>query len=155
MGKITPGALYVGSGRRYVDSQALRNIAHTHDVVEMQDGGWRILGASGVVACSLLGDRPPLPEQRGSLYEVSAAPGVLVSMARTWVERGQLSVHDTPAGWHTPVDRRHGSGGAFLLEFRAARAVRAGDDLPRARMQRPGPPPRLSCSDSCRPSCGA
>ena len=53
MGKITPGALYVGSGRRYVDSQALRNIAHTHDVVEMQ-GGWRILGADGVVAAEAL-----------------------------------------------------------------------------------------------------
>ena len=112
MGKIKPGALYVGAGRRYVDSQALRNIAHTHDVVEMPDGGWRILGAGGVVACSLLGDRPPLPKQRGSLYEVSAAPGVLVSMARTWVEHGQLSVHDTPAGWHTPAPASCGGCGS-------------------------------------------
>ena len=101
--KMKPGALYVGSGRRYVDSQALRNIAHTHEVVEAPGGGWRILGGRGVVACSLLGGRPPLPDQRGSLYEVSAEPNVLVSMARKWVERGQLSVHDTPTDWHTPA----------------------------------------------------
>ena len=97
MGKITPGALYVGSGRRYVDSQALRNIARTHEVVEMQGGGWRILGADGVVACSLVNGRSPLPQQRGSLYEVSAAHGVLLSMATTWVAHGQLSIHEAPA----------------------------------------------------------
>jgi hypothetical protein len=112
MGKIKPGALYVGSGRRYVDSQALRNIADTHDVVEMQGGGWRILGADGVVACSLLGGRPPLPEQRGSLYEVSAPHGVLVSMARTWVERGQLAIHETPDEWHTAARASCGGCGA-------------------------------------------
>ncbi|MBK7828597.1 hypothetical protein [Nannocystis sp.] len=97
MGKIKPGALYVGSGRRYVDSQALHNIARTHEVVEMQGGGWRILGADGVVACSLVNSRSPLPQQRGSLYEVSAAHGVLLSMARTWVAHGQLSIHEAPA----------------------------------------------------------
>ena len=112
MGKITPGALYVGSGRRYVDSQALRNIAHTHDVVEGPGGGWRILGAHGVVACSLLDGRSPLPEQRGSLYEVSAAHGVLVSMARTWVERGQLAIHETPAQWHTAASASCGGCGS-------------------------------------------
>ncbi len=112
MGKITPGALYVGSGRRYVDSQALRNIADTHDVVEMQGGGWRILGADGVVACSLFDGRPLLPEQRGSLYEVSAAPGVLVPMAKTWVEHGHISIHDTPAEWHTRARASCGGCGA-------------------------------------------
>lgn len=103
MARMNPGALYVGAGRRYVDSQGLRNIAHTHEVVEAQGGGWRILGAGGVVSCALLGGRPPLPEQRGSLYEVAAEPGVLVPMAKAWVERGQVSVYDAPAQWHTPA----------------------------------------------------
>ena len=103
MGKMKPGALYVGSGRRYVDSQALRNIAHTHEVVEAPGGGWRIMGTRGVVSCALLDGRSSLPDQRGSLYEVLAEPGVLVSMARRWVERGQLSIHDMPTDWHTPA----------------------------------------------------
>jgi len=103
MARVIPGALYVGGGRRYVDSQALRNIAHTHELVQARDGGWRILGSRGVVACSLLSGRAPLPSQRGSLYELTAEPGVLVSMATAWVHRGQLNVYETPADWHTPA----------------------------------------------------
>lgn len=103
MGKTKPGALYVGDGRRYVDSQALRNIAHTHEIVHERDGGWRILGEGGAVACSIISGRQPLPAQHGALYEVSAGPGVLVSMARAWALHGQIQVHETPADWHPAV----------------------------------------------------
>ena len=103
MGKQRPGALYVGDGRRFLDSQALSNIAQTHDVVQERDG-WRVFAADGAMSCScsLAQGRALLPDQSGSLYEVTSGRKMLPEMARTWLSHKMVKVYDVPPEWNQP-----------------------------------------------------
>jgi hypothetical protein len=84
----TPGGLFVVGGRPYVDSQTLHNLASTHQVSPVA-GGWEILGPDGHAVLCLGTSCPPLPEQRGALYEARAARGVgLVDTCATWLAGG-------------------------------------------------------------------
>lgn len=83
----TPGALFVVSGRAYVDSQTLHNLARTRTITPIA-GGWRVLGHGGSVECALT-SRPALPEQRGSLYEARSGAGMKVRDAcASWLAEG-------------------------------------------------------------------
>ena len=64
-----PGSIYRIGGRRYVDSQAVFNLAGVHNVVPLPNG-WRVLLSGGSVRCVIMEGRAELPAQRGSIYEL-------------------------------------------------------------------------------------
>lgn len=93
------GSIYKVGGRRYVDSQAIYNLAGAHDVVQLPDG-WRVMVAGGAVRCAAVEDRPALPSQRGALYELSAEGGVSLKAQReVWMSRGLLRAGGTYETW--------------------------------------------------------
>ena len=120
MTPLTPGALFVVAGRAYVDSQTLHNLASTHTLSPLP-AGWRVQGPEGAVEC-LLASRPPLPDQRGSLYEAKPTAGIKVSHAcATWLAHGAARVAGKYADWPSatasgcgamcgcgPCSQRHG-----------------------------------------------
>ena len=72
MTRPDPGTLFVISGRVYIDSQTLHNLAATYTVLP-RHGGYRVLvPGGGAMVCETTEGRPPLPRQRGALYEVRA-----------------------------------------------------------------------------------
>ena len=94
-----PGTIYKVGGRRYVDSQAVFNLAGAHDVVALPEG-WRVLVAGGAVRCAAVDDRPMLPSQRGALYELSAEGGVSLKAQRVvWMSRGLVQAGGTFETW--------------------------------------------------------
>lgn len=92
-----PGTLYKVGSRRYIDSQAIYNIAAAHEVVAQPDG-WRILIAGGAVRCTAV-DRAALPSQRGALYELSAEGVSLKAQRDAWMSRGLVRVGGTFETW--------------------------------------------------------
>jgi hypothetical protein len=86
MTRPDPGTLFVISGRVYIDSQTLHNLAATHTVLP-RHGGYRVLvPGGGAMVCETTEGRPPLPRQRGALYEVRAEGGARGSHAcATWL----------------------------------------------------------------------
>ena len=115
-----PGALFVVGGRPYVDSQTLHNLTRTHMVTPVE-GGWRVQGEDGHAVLCLGTSCPPLPEQRGSLYEARATRGTRIADAcATWLAGGTARLAGKFAEWPTasaccgatcgcgPCKRRHG-----------------------------------------------
>jgi hypothetical protein len=93
-----PGSIYKVGGRRYVDSQAVYNLAAAHEVVPQPDG-WRVMVGGGAVRCATV-DRPELPHQRGGLYELSAEGGVSLKGARVaWLSGGLVKAAGTFDTW--------------------------------------------------------
>lgn len=85
--RTQPGSLYKIGARRYVDSQAVYNIAGAHDVVPLPNG-WRIMVGGGSIRCAAVEHRPELPGQRGALYELTAEANASLKAERTaWVSR--------------------------------------------------------------------
>jgi hypothetical protein len=94
-----PGSIYKVGARRYVDSQALYNLAGTHEVVPQADG-WRVLAGAGAVRCALVEGRPELPRQRGALYELSAEGRADLKAERAaWLARGLVQPAGTFESW--------------------------------------------------------
>jgi len=91
---LRPGNLYRVCSRLYIDSQTVLNLAAEHRVVE-HPGGWRVLGDAGAVVCAAVEDRPTLPGQRGTLYNLAAEGDVrLGERCTAWFQQGILK----PAG---------------------------------------------------------
>lgn len=89
---MQPGSLYRVGNRRYVDSQAVYNVASTHEVVALPNG-WRILVHGGSVRCAMVEGRPALPGQRGELYELTAGSGIDMKAHRAaWRTQGLVQV---------------------------------------------------------------
>lgn len=94
-----PGSIYKVGSRRYVDSQAVYNLAAAHEVVPLPDG-WRVVVAGGAVRCAAVEDRPALPRQRGALYELAAEGGVSLRAQREmWMSRGLMRAGGTFQTW--------------------------------------------------------
>lgn len=94
-----PGALYRVGGRRYIDSQAVYNLASSHDVVPLPNG-WRVLVRGGSVRCAVVRGRPELPGQRGELYELSGEGDVNLKDHRAaWVSRSLVRAAGRFESW--------------------------------------------------------
>lgn len=94
-----PGSIYKIGNRRYVDSQAVYNLAGAHEVVPLPDG-WRVVVAGGAVRCAAVEERPALPSQRGALYEMSAEGGVSLKAQRdVWTARGLVRAGGSFESW--------------------------------------------------------
>lgn len=94
-----PGTIYKVGRRRYLDSQGVYNLADAHAVVPLPDG-WRVMVAGGAVRCAIVDDRPALPSQRGTLYELSAEGGVSLKAQReAWMSRGLMQAGGTFETW--------------------------------------------------------
>ena len=94
-----PGSIYKVGGRRYVDSQAVYNLAVVHDVVPLADG-WRVIVGEGRVRCAAVEPRAELPGQRGALYELVAEGDTnLKSQRAGWVARGLVKAGGTFDAW--------------------------------------------------------
>ena len=80
-----PGGLFVVSGRVYVDSQTLHNVAAMCPVLPVA-GGYRVLvPTGGTMHCTAVEGRPALGGQRGSLYELSASGAKASKVCETWL----------------------------------------------------------------------
>ena len=91
--------MYKIGGRRYVDSQALANLADRHELVP-QSGGWRMLVDYGAVRFGLVAGKPALPRQRGSVYAVAGEGRVTVKEQReAWVSAGLVEAVGTFESW--------------------------------------------------------
>ena len=66
-----PGSIYKVGGRRYVDSQAVLNLAGAHELVPLQDG-WRVLVQGGAVGDE--GAIAAVPQDRVRLGDVRDSP---------------------------------------------------------------------------------
>jgi hypothetical protein len=94
-----PGSLYRVGTRRYVDSQAVYNLAGMHDVVQLPNG-WRVLAAGGSVRCAVVEGRPALPGQRGALYELAAEGDVNLKAQRgAWLSRNLVRAAGRFESW--------------------------------------------------------
>lgn len=94
-----PGTIYKVSGRRFVDSQAVYNLAGAHDLVPIQ-GGWRVLTSAGAVRCTRVEGQPMLPNQRGGVYELAAEGSVSLKAQRVaWLSQGLVQVGGTFDKW--------------------------------------------------------
>ncbi|MCY1004443.1 hypothetical protein OV079_02435 [Nannocystis pusilla] len=95
MSQHQPGSIYKVGGRRYVDSQAVYNFAQRHEIVAEHDG-WRIMVPGGAVLCARVEDPADLPGQRGSLYQLSADPGIsLKAQSSAWMSQGLVQAGGT------------------------------------------------------------
>lgn len=119
--------MYKVGGLRYVDSQALYNVAGAHEVVPLEDG-WRAVVHGGSVRFTAVEGRPPLPGQQGTLYAVRAqGPTNLKDVRTAWVSQGLVRGTAALESWPgepevkagcgcgktcgcAPCRRRHGSG---------------------------------------------
>ena len=107
---IRPGSMYKVGGQRYVDSQALYNVAGTHEVVPLEDG-WRAVVRGGSVRFTLVEGRPQLPGQRGALYSVRAQGPMNFKDVRTaWVSQGLMGGAATLASWPGGPEVKAGCG---------------------------------------------
>jgi len=94
-----PGSLYRIGTRRYVDSQAIYNLAGAHDVVQLPSG-WRVLTQGGSVRCAVVEGRAALPGQRGALYELAAEGDVNMKAQRTtWLSRSLVRAAGRFESW--------------------------------------------------------
>lgn len=94
-----PGTIYRVGGRRYVDSQAVYNLAATHEVVPSSNG-WRVLAGLGAVRCVLVEGQPTLPHQRGGVYELTAEGDVSLKAQRAaWLSQGLVQAGGTFDDW--------------------------------------------------------
>ncbi len=94
-----PGSLYRIGARRYVDSQAIYNLAGAHDVVQLPNG-WRVLAQGGAVRCAMVEGRAALPGQRGALYELAAEGDVNLKAQRTtWLSRSLVRAAGRFESW--------------------------------------------------------
>lgn len=94
-----PGSLYRIGTRRYVDSQAIYNLAGAHNVVQLSNG-WRVLTQGGSVRCSVVEGRQALPGQRGALYELAAEGDVNLKAQRTnWLSRSLVRAAGRFESW--------------------------------------------------------
>lgn len=106
-----PGSIYKIAGRRYVDSQAVYNLADAHEVVAQHDG-WRVMVGGGAVHCARVEDRPELPRQRGALYVLSAAGGASLKAQRAaWLSQGLVQPGGTFDTWPGDPAAKPGCGG--------------------------------------------
>ena len=87
------GSLYRVRDRLYADSQAVLSLAGKHDLVQ-HAGGWRVLAGDGSVMCTMVEDCPPLPNQRGALYVLTAEGLGLKDTCMAWCRQGLMR----PAG---------------------------------------------------------
>lgn len=131
-----PGALFVVAGRPYVDSQTLHNLAQTYSVSPVEDG-WKVMGPDGEAILCLGTTCPPLPGQRGSLYEARAVRGAKVADAcALWLARGAARLAGKHAAWPTaegcgcgvscgcgPCQSRHHAGTMSALSAEEAGVV--------------------------------
>ena len=100
MTTVNPGALYVVAGRVYVDSQTLHNLAATHAVLPRSDGYRVLVPGGGAMHCASAPDRPPLPRQRGALYEVQAEGSARGShVCATWLSSHAASLGGKFTTW--------------------------------------------------------
>lgn len=97
----TPGALYVVGGRPYIDSQTLHNLTQVYTVSPVEDG-WKVTGPGGDAVLCLGTACPPLPGQRGSLYEARAVGGTkLADACALWLARGAAQLAGKHNTWPT------------------------------------------------------
>lgn len=105
-----PGSLYTIDGRRYVDSQAIYNLAGAHEVVPQHDG-WRLVVGNGSIRCALVEGRPTLPRQRGTVYALSAENGASLKALRTaWLAQGLIQPAGTFDTWPGEQGAKAGCG---------------------------------------------
>ena len=96
---LRKGSMYKIGGRRYVDSQALANLARTHELVPVV-GGWRMLVDHGALRFGVVEGRPPLPGQRGAVYSVAAEGHATVKEQRAaWARSGEVEAAGTFESW--------------------------------------------------------
>jgi len=94
-----PGSMYKVGGRRYIDSQAVYNLAGAHDVIPLADG-WRVMVGGGRVRCAVVEHRAELPGQRGALYElVAEGDADLAAQRAAWRSRGLVKAAGTFDSW--------------------------------------------------------
>lgn len=104
------GAIYKVAGRRYVDSQAVLNLASAHEVVPLQRG-WCVLVHGGAVRCALVEGRPELPGQRGALYELSGQGEVSLKAHRAaWLSQRLVEPRGTFDRWPGAPEAKTGCG---------------------------------------------
>ena len=93
------GSLYKIGTRRYVDSQAVYNIAGAHDVVPLPND-WRIMVNKDSIRCAIVEHRPELPGQRGALYELTAEASASLKAERSaWISRRLVEAVGTFDAW--------------------------------------------------------
>ena len=98
--KLDPGALFVVAGRVYIDSQTLHNLAATHRVLPRPDGYRVLVPDGGAMHCATAPDRPPLPRQRGALYEVQAEGSARGShVCATWLSSQAAALSGKFTSW--------------------------------------------------------
>lgn len=94
-----PGSMYKVGGRRYVDSQAVYNLAGAHEVIPLIDG-WTVMVGGGRVRCAVVEHRAELPGQRGALYELVAEGNTDLKAERAaWRSRGLVKAAGTFDSW--------------------------------------------------------
>ncbi len=94
-----PGSVFKVGGRRYVDSQAVFNLAGAHEVIPLVDG-WRVMVGGGRVRCAIVEHRAELPGQRGALYELVAEGDTdLAAQRAAWRSRGLIKAGGTFDSW--------------------------------------------------------
>jgi hypothetical protein len=97
--RAQPGSLYKVGDRRYVDSQALYNLALA-DEVAPQANGWRVRGDGGAVHFTPVEGRAALPRQAGGLYELHVEGRVsLKAECGFWVAHGLMAAAGTFETW--------------------------------------------------------
>lgn len=102
--------MYKVGGQRYVDSQALYNLAGAHEVVPLEDG-WRAVVGGGSVRFTAVEGRLPLPGQRGTLYAVRAqGPTNFKEVRAAWVSQGLVRGTTALGSWPGP-EVKAGCGG--------------------------------------------
>ena len=104
------GSIYKIDGRRYVDSQAVYNLAGAHEVVPQHDG-WRVMVGGGAVHCALVEGRPELPRQRGAVYALTAVGGAsLKAQHAAWLSTGLVQPGGTFDTWPGDQPAKAGCG---------------------------------------------
>ena len=120
--RFDPGGLFVVSGRIYVDSQTLHNVAAMAPVLPAAGGYHVLVPTGGTLHCAAVEGRPALVGQRGSLYELSAANGTKASkVCETWLSSQATKLSGKYSTWPgatcggcgktcgcAPCRRRHG-----------------------------------------------
>ena len=97
---IDPGALFVVSGRVYIDSQTLHNLAATCPLVPRPDGYRVLVPGGGAMVCATVEGRPALPRQRGALYEVHPEGRARGShVCATWLSSQAASLGGKFTSW--------------------------------------------------------
>lgn len=123
-----PGSIYKVGGRRYVDSQAVLNLAGAHELVPLQDG-WRVLVQGGAVRCTAAHGRLALPGQRGALYELSAEGSTSLKVQRAaWISGGLALAAGTYDTWPGPPEAKTGCGCGKTCGCAPCRLRHGGDD---------------------------